>query len=84
VSPSVFHVLTPKFRTAWLQAFDARAVAVQGNLVIMTPNMHFVLEFRHFDNEILQAHADGRFGVINCFQWPQAYNDTFCYAACIP
>ncbi|KAG2104650.1 uncharacterized protein F5147DRAFT_579745, partial [Suillus discolor] len=63
---------------------DARAVAVQGNLVITTPNMHFVPEFRHFDDEILQVRADGHFGVIDCFQWPQAYDDTFCYAACIP
>ncbi|KAG1840801.1 hypothetical protein F4604DRAFT_1939905 [Suillus subluteus] len=69
---------------AWLQAFDARTVAVQGNLVITTPNMHFVPEFHHFDAEVLQARADGRFGVIDCFQWPQAYDDTFCHAACIP
>ncbi|KAG1833614.1 hypothetical protein DFJ58DRAFT_736052 [Suillus subalutaceus] len=45
--------------------------------------MHFVPEFHHFDAEILQARADGRFGVIDCFQWPQAYDDTFCHAACI-
>ncbi|KAG1819998.1 hypothetical protein EV424DRAFT_1323178 [Suillus variegatus] len=72
------------FTTGWLQAFDARAVAVQGNLVITTPNMHFVPEFHHFDEEDLQARADGRFGVIDCFQWPQSYDDTFCHAVCIP
>ena len=70
--------------TAWLQAFDARAVAVQGNLVITTPNMHFVPEFHHFEEEDLQARADGRFGVIDCFQWPQSYDDAFCHAVCIP
>ncbi|KAG1849434.1 hypothetical protein DFJ58DRAFT_729522 [Suillus subalutaceus] len=48
-------------RDSWLQAFDARAVAVQGNLVITMPNMHFVPEFHHFEEEDLQAHADGRF-----------------------
>ncbi|KAG1855260.1 hypothetical protein F4604DRAFT_1685744 [Suillus subluteus] len=69
---------------AWLQAFDARTIAVQGNLVITTPNMHFVLEFHHFEAEGLQARADGRFGMIDCFQWPQAYDDTFCHASCIP
>ncbi|KAG1812794.1 uncharacterized protein BJ212DRAFT_1482862 [Suillus subaureus] len=68
----------------WLQSFDACAVAVQGNLVIMTPNMHFIPEFHHFDAEILQACTDGCFGVIDCFQWPQAYDNTFCHAACIP
>ncbi|KAG2109832.1 uncharacterized protein F5147DRAFT_575206 [Suillus discolor] len=73
-----------KFATGWLQAFDARAIAVQGNLVIMMPNMHFILEFHHFEAEVLQARADGRFGVIDCFQWPQAYDDAFCHAVCIP
>ncbi|KAG1899744.1 uncharacterized protein F5891DRAFT_1189554 [Suillus fuscotomentosus] len=34
---------------SWLQAFDAHAVAVQGNLIITTPNMHFVPELHHFD-----------------------------------
>ncbi|KAG1725967.1 hypothetical protein EDB19DRAFT_1914818 [Suillus lakei] len=51
---------------SWLEAFDARAVAVQGNLVITTPNMHFVPEFHHFAEEDLQARADGCFGVIDC------------------
>ncbi|KAG1888479.1 uncharacterized protein F5891DRAFT_987771 [Suillus fuscotomentosus] len=72
--------LTIIFRNAtqgWLQAFDARAVAVQGNLIITTPNMHFVPEFHHFEEEDLQAWADGRFGVIDCFQWPQFYDDSF-------
>ncbi|KAG2054406.1 hypothetical protein BDR06DRAFT_971619 [Suillus hirtellus] len=68
----------------WLQAFDAHAIAMQRNLVIMTSNMHFIPEFCHFDKEILQACTDGRFGIIDCFQWPQAYDNTFCYAACIP
>lgn len=72
------------FTTAWLQAFDARAVAVQGNLVITTPNAHFVPEFHHFEEEDVQARADGRFGVIDCFQWPQAYDDAFCHSVCIP
>ncbi|KAJ8581217.1 hypothetical protein M405DRAFT_938393 [Rhizopogon salebrosus TDB-379] len=68
----------------WLQAFDARSVAVQDNLVITMPNMHFIPEFHHFEEEDLQARTDGRFGIVDCFQWPQAYDETFCHAACIP
>ncbi|KAG1738079.1 uncharacterized protein EDB91DRAFT_1054753 [Suillus paluster] len=63
--------------TAWLQAFDAHAVAVQGNLVITTLNMDFVPAFHHFEEENVQARADGRFGAIDCFQWPQAYDNAF-------
>ncbi|KAG1882378.1 hypothetical protein F4604DRAFT_1577378 [Suillus subluteus] len=70
--------------TAWLQAFDARAVAVQGNLVITTPNMDFVPAFHHFEEENVQACADGRFSAIDCFQWPQAYDNVFCNSTCIP
>src|ERR1700709_900142 len=80
----VFHVLMVMVTTGWLQAFDARSVAVQDNLVITTPNMHFVPEFHHFEEEDLQARADGRFGVVDCFQWPQAYDEVFPHAACIP
>ena len=78
------HALMLMFTTGWLEAFDARAVAVQGNLVITTPNMHFVPEFHHFAEEDLQARADGRFRVIDCFQWPQSYDDSFCHAVCFP
>ncbi|KAG1795442.1 uncharacterized protein HD556DRAFT_1235591 [Suillus plorans] len=70
--------------TAWLQSFDAYAVAVQGNLVITMPNMDFVPQFHHFEEENVQARADGRFGVIDCFQWPQAYDNIFCNSVCIP
>lgn len=31
------------FLSGWLQAFDICAIVMQGNLVIMTPNMYFVL-----------------------------------------
>ncbi|OAX32969.1 hypothetical protein K503DRAFT_804770 [Rhizopogon vinicolor AM-OR11-026] len=69
---------------AWLRAHDALSVTVQDNLVITTPNMDFVPEFHHFKDEDLQVRVDGRFSVINCFQWPQGYDQIFPYAACIP
>lgn len=80
----ICYVLTPICTTGWLQAFDALSVAVQDNLFITTPNMDFVPEFHHFEDEVLQARADGRFGVVDCFQWPQAYDEVFPHAACIP
>jgi hypothetical protein len=46
--------------------------------------MDFVPAFYHFEEENVQAHADGRFGAIDCFQWPQAYDNVFCNSACIP
>ncbi|KAG1838529.1 hypothetical protein DFJ58DRAFT_846030 [Suillus subalutaceus] len=74
----------PTLRASWLQSFDAYAVAVQGNLVITMPNMDFVPQFHHFEEENVQAHADWCFSVVNCFQWPQAYDNIFCNSVCIP
>ncbi|KAG1812257.1 uncharacterized protein BJ212DRAFT_1483434 [Suillus subaureus] len=68
----------------WLQAYNTHAIAVQGNLVITTLNMDFIPVFHHFEEENIQACADGRFGPIDCFQWPQAYNHIFCNSTCIP
>ncbi|KAG1770127.1 hypothetical protein EV702DRAFT_1202539 [Suillus placidus] len=74
----------PNLRPSWLQSFDAHAVVIQGNLVITTPNMDFVPQFHHFEEETVQARADGRFGIVDCFQWPQAYDNIFCNSVCIP
>ncbi|KAG2068986.1 hypothetical protein BDR04DRAFT_1157237 [Suillus decipiens] len=68
----------------WLQAYDAHAVAVQGNLIITMLNMDFIPVFHHFEEENVQARADGHFSPIDCFQWPQAYNHIFCNSTCIP
>ncbi|KAG2340031.1 hypothetical protein BDR05DRAFT_1002800, partial [Suillus weaverae] len=73
----------PTLCASWLQSYDAVAVTVQDNLVITTPNMPFVPKFHHFKEENVQARADGRFGIIDCFQWPQAYDNIFCNSVCI-
>ncbi|KAG1781439.1 hypothetical protein EV702DRAFT_1192928 [Suillus placidus] len=72
------------FQDGWLQAYDTRTIAVQGNLVITMPNMDFIPAFHHFEEENIQARADGCFGAIDCFQWPQAYDHIFCNSTCIP
>jgi len=63
---------------------DARAVAYQEPVVITTPNMDWVPELHNDDSDELRARADGRFGVVDCFQWPQIYCKEFEYAVCIP
>ncbi|KAG1898410.1 uncharacterized protein F5891DRAFT_1190791 [Suillus fuscotomentosus] len=62
----------PTLRASWLQSYDALAIAIQDNL------------FHHFEEENVQACADGHFGVVDCFQWPQAYDNIFCNSVCIP
>ena len=44
--------------------------------------MDFVPE-PHLASEVLQAWADGRFGSINCFQWPQLYMSQWGFSVCI-
>jgi hypothetical protein len=66
-------------------SLDAKAIACTSNdgQVITTPNMTFVPE-PHVDEEDIRARADGRFGVADCFQWPQLYADRFNWTVCIP
>ena len=44
--------------------------------------MPFVPE-PHNDDEELRARSDGRFGVVDCFQWPQLYCQEYRFAVCI-
>ncbi|KAI5989930.1 hypothetical protein EDD15DRAFT_2370228 [Pisolithus albus] len=67
-----------------LTSLDALAVACQGSMIITSPNMDFVPEPHIFEDEELRARADGRFGLVDCFQWPQSYNKEYDYAVCIP
>ncbi|KIM62969.1 hypothetical protein SCLCIDRAFT_48779, partial [Scleroderma citrinum Foug A] len=53
-------------------------------LVITSPNVDFVPEPHIFGDEDLQPHADGHFGLVDCFQWPQLYNREYQYSVCIP
>src|SRR5437588_4051242 len=66
-----------------ITSLDARAIAYQEPLVITTPNMDWIPELHNDDSE-LRARADGRFGLEDCFQWPQKYCKQFEYAVCIP
>ena len=52
--------------------------------MIISPNVDFVPEPHIFGDKDLQPRADGRFGLVDCFQWPQLYNRDYQYSVCIP
>jgi len=52
--------------------------------VITSPNVDFVPEPHIFEDENLQPRADGRFGLVDCSQWPQLYDKEYQYSVCIP
>ncbi|KIK79701.1 hypothetical protein PAXRUDRAFT_160572, partial [Paxillus rubicundulus Ve08.2h10] len=56
----------------------------QHEIICTTPNMTFVPEPHLNDTEELRARADGRLGVVDCFQWPQLYCKEFEYTVCVP
>jgi len=44
----------------------------------------YVPEPHIFDDQELCARADGRFGLVDCFQWPQKYDRDYSFTICIP
>ncbi|KIM50860.1 hypothetical protein SCLCIDRAFT_144552, partial [Scleroderma citrinum Foug A] len=52
--------------------------------VITSPNVDYVLEPHIFDDQEHHPRADGRFGLVDCFQWPQKYDKDYVFAICIP
>ena len=52
--------------------------------MITTPNVDFVPEPHIFEEEDICVRADGRFGLVDCFQWPQVYHKDYEYVLCIP
>ncbi|KIO02230.1 hypothetical protein M404DRAFT_70291, partial [Pisolithus tinctorius Marx 270] len=59
-------------------------VACKDRWVITSPNVDFVLELYIFEEVDLCLRADGWFGLVDCFQWPQTYEKNYEYAVCIP
>jgi len=85
----VLHIFTRNeahsYTIATFTCLDARIIAYQSNRVMVytSPNMLFVPK-PHLDNEELHAQANGQFGTVDCFQWPQVYCKEHKYAVCIP
>ena len=76
--------LTCIISTAGITALDAWAVACQDDWVITSPNVKYVPQAHIFYDEDLHAQADGRFGLVDCFQWPQSYVQDYLHVVCIP
>ncbi|KAI6022833.1 hypothetical protein PISMIDRAFT_38003, partial [Pisolithus microcarpus 441] len=51
---------------------------------ITSPNLDFIPEPHIFEEEDLQPCADGRFRLVDCFQWPQLHDKDSEYLVCIP
>ncbi|KAG1832372.1 hypothetical protein EV424DRAFT_1533542 [Suillus variegatus] len=84
--PTALNKFSPYMRITdpTIDSLDTRAVAYKEPLVITTPNMDWVPEFHHDDSDEVRVRADGGFGVVDCFQWPQIHCKEFEYAVCIP
>ncbi|KIO11967.1 hypothetical protein M404DRAFT_125457, partial [Pisolithus tinctorius Marx 270] len=67
-----------------ITSLDAQVVTCKDCWVIMLPNADFVPEPYIFKEVNLCLHANGQFGLVNCFQWPQTYKKNYEYAVCIP
>ncbi|KAL4063384.1 hypothetical protein V8B97DRAFT_2026428 [Scleroderma yunnanense] len=57
---------------------------MQGALGNNITNINYVPEPHIFDDQEHCPHADGHFGLVDCFQWPQTYERDYAYAICIP
>ncbi|KIK36834.1 hypothetical protein CY34DRAFT_93711, partial [Suillus luteus UH-Slu-Lm8-n1] len=63
--------------------FDAHVLTVKPLHVIMSPNMSFIPKPHIFNTVNLQPLADGRFGHIDCFLWPQLFSKKHWWSGCI-
>ncbi|KAF8836119.1 hypothetical protein BDN67DRAFT_1014943, partial [Paxillus ammoniavirescens] len=64
--------------------FDTHVVATYRDYVITSPNADFVPEPFVFEEALLQPLQDSRFGVYDCFQWPQLHCQIYKWASFIP
>ncbi|KAI5984501.1 hypothetical protein EDD15DRAFT_2375145 [Pisolithus albus] len=64
--------------------FDARILAKYQDCWITSPNSLYVPEPFIFEARLMEPLHDGRFGHIDCFQWPQLYSERYMWSGCIP
>jgi hypothetical protein len=77
------YLLTSDLRTGDLTALDAAALARLGSWIITTPNTPWVPK-PFMEKEALQMRADGRFGYIDPYQWPQLWSEQYPWSVAIP
>ncbi|KAG1859543.1 hypothetical protein DFJ58DRAFT_840125 [Suillus subalutaceus] len=61
-----------------ITATDTRSLAYDGQLVFTLPNMTFIPQLYDNPSNIMQARADGKFWVMDPFQWPQIFTIPRC------
>ncbi|KIJ59167.1 hypothetical protein HYDPIDRAFT_33457 [Hydnomerulius pinastri MD-312] len=73
-------------RQQWngFDASDANVLYHETPWVITTPNAHHIPRLFHWEDEDVQAHADGRFGYIDLFQWPQMIDVQYPWSVTVP
>lgn len=64
-------------------AHDAVALCHIPPRVITSPNINWVPQPFIFEDELVQARADGRLGTADSFQWPQLYTANYPWAVAI-
>ena len=64
--------------------FNARVLANYEVNIITSPNCDFIPEPFCFKDDCIMPLCDGRFGLIDCFQWPQLHAERYIWSACIP
>ncbi|KAI6029178.1 hypothetical protein BKA83DRAFT_4489143 [Pisolithus microcarpus] len=65
-------------------AFDARVLAKYNDHWITSPSAEYVPQPFIFEGARVEPLRDGRFGHIDCFQWPQLHAERYVWSACIP
>ena len=64
--------------------FDTQVLANYKDNIITSPNCNFIPEpFCFKDNHIMPL-CDGRFSLVDCFQWSQLHAEQYIWSACIP
>ncbi|KIM58629.1 hypothetical protein SCLCIDRAFT_127806, partial [Scleroderma citrinum Foug A] len=52
--------------------------------IITSLNCNFIPEPFCFKDDCIMPLRDGRFGLVDCFQWPQLHTERYIWSACIP
>lgn len=65
-------------------ALDALALWHNDSQAITSPNCEHIPRPFIFGEEILQARADGRYGFVDIYQWPQSLDNLYPYSMVIP
>ncbi|KAG1816426.1 uncharacterized protein BJ212DRAFT_1299700 [Suillus subaureus] len=63
-----------------ITATDTCSLAYDSQFIFTSPNMTFVPQLYDNPSNIMQVRADGKFWVMDPFQWPQMYADAYTWS----